>query len=227
MQTPPIQPVRERHPPLRRGRKGWLFCDTSAGAKASANLFSLIETAKANELEPHAYLSVQFNKLSTLRSLENLEACLPSNFMANSATAKIDHAIILSAYDRNAAKHAATIPAKGAMESTAIHQRSLSRGVLYIEIRSCSTKRSEDIFLSMNKPGKNARPRLPATINQSGAAHGVIGRPRTRLTSQNPSANTASPANETSEDTPSVAKWNIVDWGWRGYRRVKNAYCRR
>jgi transposase len=36
------------------GRKNWLFCDTQAGAHASANLYSIIETAKANGLEPHA-----------------------------------------------------------------------------------------------------------------------------------------------------------------------------
>ncbi len=39
------------------GRKNWLFSDTPAGATASANLYSLIETAKANGLEPHAYLT--------------------------------------------------------------------------------------------------------------------------------------------------------------------------
>ncbi len=33
------------------GRKGWLFSDTVKGAIASANLFSLVETAKANGLE--------------------------------------------------------------------------------------------------------------------------------------------------------------------------------
>jgi transposase len=38
------------------GRKNWLFCDTVAGAHASANLYSLIETAKANGIEPYAYL---------------------------------------------------------------------------------------------------------------------------------------------------------------------------
>jgi hypothetical protein len=39
------------------GRKGWLFSDTVKGAIASANLFSIVETAKANGVEPHAYLS--------------------------------------------------------------------------------------------------------------------------------------------------------------------------
>ena len=61
------------------GRKGWLFADTIAGAKASANLFSLIETAKANGLEPHAYLSALLEKLPTLIAVEDFEAWLPWN----------------------------------------------------------------------------------------------------------------------------------------------------
>lgn len=32
------------------GRRSWLFADTVAGAKSSANLYSLIQTAKANGL---------------------------------------------------------------------------------------------------------------------------------------------------------------------------------
>ncbi len=38
------------------GRRNWLFADTVAGATASANLYSLIETAKANGVEPYVYL---------------------------------------------------------------------------------------------------------------------------------------------------------------------------
>ncbi|MFT5421282.1 MAG: transposase [Candidatus Endobugula sp.] len=34
------------------GRKNWLFSNSQAGAHASANLYSLIETAKANSLNP-------------------------------------------------------------------------------------------------------------------------------------------------------------------------------
>jgi transposase len=35
-----------------------LFADTVGGANASANLYSLIETAKANNVEPYRYLRV-------------------------------------------------------------------------------------------------------------------------------------------------------------------------
>ena len=41
----------------------WLFSDTPAGADASERLYSLIETAKANGLEPYAYLCHIFAEL--------------------------------------------------------------------------------------------------------------------------------------------------------------------
>ena len=43
--------------PIVVGRKNWLFCDTQAGARASTVIFTLLETAKANELNPEAYLN--------------------------------------------------------------------------------------------------------------------------------------------------------------------------
>mgnify|MGYP005989265715 CR=1 FL=1 len=38
------------------GRKNWMFSQTSRGAQASANLYSIIETAKANGLTPFDYI---------------------------------------------------------------------------------------------------------------------------------------------------------------------------
>lgn len=64
------------------GRKGWLFSDTVKGAVASANLYSLVETAKANGVEPRAYLSLLFERLPTARTVEDFEALLPWNFTA-------------------------------------------------------------------------------------------------------------------------------------------------
>lgn len=43
--------------PIVVGRKNWLFCDTQAGANASVIIFTVLETAKANGLNPEAYLS--------------------------------------------------------------------------------------------------------------------------------------------------------------------------
>ena len=42
--------------PFTVGRKNWLFADTPKGAKASAAVYSLVETAKANGLNVYAYL---------------------------------------------------------------------------------------------------------------------------------------------------------------------------
>ena len=61
------------------GRKNWLFSDTVNGAKASANLYSLIETAKANGLEPYAYLRHLFTTLPKVKTVEAIEALLPGN----------------------------------------------------------------------------------------------------------------------------------------------------
>jgi transposase len=61
------------------GRKGWLFNDTIKGAVASANLYSLVETAKANGVEPHAYLTHLFTRLPHAKRLEDFEALLPWN----------------------------------------------------------------------------------------------------------------------------------------------------
>ena len=63
--------------PFSIGRKNWMFADTVAGAEASANLYSLLETAKANGLEPWAYLQKIFAELPRAQSLADIEALLP------------------------------------------------------------------------------------------------------------------------------------------------------
>ncbi len=71
-------PVENAIRPFCRGRRGWLFADTVAGAKSSANLYSLIETAKANDIEPYAYLRHVFTELPKANSLGDVEALLPA-----------------------------------------------------------------------------------------------------------------------------------------------------
>ena len=65
--------------PFATGRKAWLFADTSHGAKASAACYSLIETAKANKLEPYAYIKYLLDHIGEADTLEKLEALLPWN----------------------------------------------------------------------------------------------------------------------------------------------------
>lgn len=54
------------------GRKNWLFCNTPGGADASARLYSLIETAKANELKIYEYLEWIFENIHKLTAEELL-----------------------------------------------------------------------------------------------------------------------------------------------------------
>ena len=61
------------------GRKNWLFSTSVKGVKASANLYSLIETAKANGLEPYAYLRHLFTELPQAETVEAIEELLPGN----------------------------------------------------------------------------------------------------------------------------------------------------
>jgi transposase len=65
--------------PFVLGRKNWLFADTPAGAHASAALYSLIETAKANDLEPYQYLRHVFKELPKAQSVSVIESLLPFN----------------------------------------------------------------------------------------------------------------------------------------------------
>jgi transposase len=67
------------------GRRAWLFSDTPAGAHASAVIYSLVETAKANGLEPYTWLRRVLRDLPAAKTVEDVEALLPWN--VNSAQA--------------------------------------------------------------------------------------------------------------------------------------------
>ena len=64
------------------GRKAWLFSDTQAGARASALIYSLVETAKANGMEPYLWLRNALRALPTATTVEHFEALLPWNLKA-------------------------------------------------------------------------------------------------------------------------------------------------
>ena len=66
--------------PFTVGRKNWLFSNSPKGAKASAIVYSLIETAKANDLDPERYLKYLFEKLpntENFKDAETLDQYLP------------------------------------------------------------------------------------------------------------------------------------------------------
>lgn len=72
-------PVENAIRPFALGRKNWLFSTSVPGAKASANLYSLLETAKANGLEPYAYLKQVFADLPNATSFDDVDLLLPEN----------------------------------------------------------------------------------------------------------------------------------------------------
>jgi len=62
------------------GRKNWMFSNTTRGAKASAIIYSIVETAKENGLHPFYYLSYLFETLPQLtdpRDPQALDTLLP------------------------------------------------------------------------------------------------------------------------------------------------------
>ena len=65
--------------PFALGRKNWYFCNTPAGADASAMAYSIVESAKANGLVPERYLKHLFEKLPALHAEDHdaLDALLP------------------------------------------------------------------------------------------------------------------------------------------------------
>ena len=68
--------------PFTVGRKNWLFSDTPNGAKASADIYSIVETAKANGLDVFKYFELLLTVLPSMEFLTNpdiLEELLPWN----------------------------------------------------------------------------------------------------------------------------------------------------
>jgi len=62
---------------LSPGRKNWLFASAPKGSDASAMLFNLVETAKANEIEPQAYLKFIFKRFPAAQITKEMRALMP------------------------------------------------------------------------------------------------------------------------------------------------------
>ena len=78
--------------PFAVGRRSWLFVDSQLGTKASANLYSIVMTCRANGIEPYGYLCHLFEELPKAKTAEELEALLPWNAKAtlDAAAARTD-----------------------------------------------------------------------------------------------------------------------------------------
>jgi hypothetical protein len=65
--------------PFSTGRRAWLFAQTQHGARASANLYSLVSCARVNGIEPYAYLRHLLEELPKVSTAAALETLLPWN----------------------------------------------------------------------------------------------------------------------------------------------------
>jgi transposase len=61
------------------GRRAWLFSDTTAGAHASAVIYSLVQTAKANGHEPYTWLRHVLKELPKANTVDEVDALMPWN----------------------------------------------------------------------------------------------------------------------------------------------------
>jgi len=69
--------------PFVLGRKNWLFSGHPNGAQASAAIYSLIETAKANGLKPYEYLRFLLDRLAHAESEDDYKKLLPQSVDAS------------------------------------------------------------------------------------------------------------------------------------------------
>ena len=73
------------------GRKAWLFSDTPAGARSSAVIYSLVQTCKANGLEPYTWLRRVLRDLPAAKSADAVEALLPWNLRVTDLVGETAH----------------------------------------------------------------------------------------------------------------------------------------
>jgi transposase len=69
-------PIENAIRPIAVGRKNWLFAGSETAARRAAAIMSLIATAKANGIEPHAWLTDVLTRLPTTRE-RDIETLLP------------------------------------------------------------------------------------------------------------------------------------------------------
>lgn len=63
------------------GRKNYLFCGSDAGGERAAAIYSLIGTAKLNDIDPQAYLRYVLERIAD-HPINRIEELLPWNVAA-------------------------------------------------------------------------------------------------------------------------------------------------
>lgn len=76
--TPDTNRVENKIRPFVIGRKNWLFSGSPRGANTTAGVYSLIETAKANGIDPYRYMRTLIGRLPTATTTADYRALLPS-----------------------------------------------------------------------------------------------------------------------------------------------------
>ncbi|PWK85713.1 IS66 family transposase [Fulvimonas soli] len=69
-------PIENAIRPIAVGRKNWLFAGSESAGRRAAALMSLLATAKANGLEPHAWLTDVLTRLPTTKD-RDIDSLLP------------------------------------------------------------------------------------------------------------------------------------------------------
>jgi hypothetical protein len=69
-------PIENAIRPIAVGRKNWLFAGSESAGQRAAAIMSLIATAKANGLEPHAWLTDVLTRLPTTKD-RDIDGLLP------------------------------------------------------------------------------------------------------------------------------------------------------
>jgi transposase len=76
-------PIENAIRPIALGRKNWLFAGSQTAGKRAAAIMSLLATAKANGIEPHAWLTDVLTRLPTTLD-RNIDTLLPMNWKPHS-----------------------------------------------------------------------------------------------------------------------------------------------
>jgi hypothetical protein len=67
------------------GRKAWLFCGSDRGGQCAAILYTLIQTAKLNDVDPQAWLADVLARMAIIPA-SRLDELLPKNWAPHKAS---------------------------------------------------------------------------------------------------------------------------------------------
>jgi transposase len=67
--------------PMAIGRKNWMFAGSERGGKAMAIAYTLVETAKLNDVDPQAWLTDVLGRIAD-HKINRIDELLPWNYLA-------------------------------------------------------------------------------------------------------------------------------------------------